>query len=60
VDDIIMRSACELLGVCKNKKLVVAHGVAEKTVEGDNITGHHRGIEYYTKMFCGSSGRWLG
>jgi hypothetical protein len=29
----------------------VAHGVAEKTVEGDNITGHHLGIEYYAKVF---------
>jgi hypothetical protein len=44
MDDITMRSACELLDVCRNKRLVVVHGVAEKTVEGDSITGHHRGI----------------
>jgi hypothetical protein len=50
VDDITLRSACELLDVYKNKKLV-AHGVAEKIVEGDSITGHHRGIEYYTRVF---------
>jgi hypothetical protein len=47
MDDITMRSACELVDTCRNKKLVVAYGVAEKTVEGDSITGHHRGIEYY-------------
>jgi hypothetical protein len=51
VDDITVRSACELLDVCRNKKLVVAHGVAEKTAEGDSITGHHHGIEYYAKVF---------
>jgi hypothetical protein len=33
---------CELFNICRNKKLVVVHGVAEKTVEGDSITGHHR------------------
>jgi hypothetical protein len=42
VHDITMRSACELLDVCRNKKLVVSHGVIEKTVEGDSITDHHR------------------
>jgi hypothetical protein len=51
MDDITMRSACELLDVCRNKKLVVAHGVVEKTVEGDSITSHHRGIEYYARVF---------
>jgi hypothetical protein len=51
MDDITMRSACELLDVCRNKKLVVAHGVNEKTVEGDRIMGHHRGIEYYARVF---------
>jgi hypothetical protein len=34
-----VRSACELLNQFRNKKLVVAYGVAEKTVEGDSITG---------------------
>jgi hypothetical protein len=51
VDDITVKLVCELLNVCRNKKLVVAHGVAEKTVEGDSLTGHHRGIEYYAKVF---------
>jgi hypothetical protein len=46
MDDITVRSVCELLDVCRNKKFVVAHGVAKRTIEGDNITGHHRGIEY--------------
>jgi hypothetical protein len=30
---------------------VVDHGVAEKTVEGDSLTGHHHGVEYYAKVF---------
>jgi hypothetical protein len=50
-DDITVRSACDLLDVCRNKKLVVAHGVAEQTVEGDNITGQYQGIEYCAKVF---------
>jgi hypothetical protein len=51
MDDITVRSGSELLDVCRNMKLVVAHGVAEKTVEGDRITGHHCGIEYYARVF---------
>jgi phosphatidylserine/phosphatidylglycerophosphate/cardiolipin synthase-like enzyme len=51
VDDITVMSACELLDVCRNKKLVVAHGVAKKIVEGDSITGHNPGIEYYARVF---------
>jgi hypothetical protein len=51
MDEITVRSSCELLDVCRNKKLVAAHGVAEKTVEGDSLTGHHCGIEYYAKFF---------
>jgi hypothetical protein len=51
VDEITITSACDLLDVCRNKKLMVAHGVAEKTIEGDSITSHHRGIEYYAKVF---------
>jgi hypothetical protein len=51
VDDIIVRLACDLLDVCRNKKLAVAHGITEKTVEGDSLTGHHRGIEYYARVF---------
>jgi hypothetical protein len=51
MDDITVRSVCELLNVCRNKKLMVAHGIAEKTVEGDSITSHHRGIEYYARVF---------
>jgi hypothetical protein len=30
---------------------MVAHSVAEKTIEGDSITGHHQGIEYYARVF---------
>jgi hypothetical protein len=33
MDDITVTSACELLNQCRNKKLVVAYGMAEKTVE---------------------------
>jgi hypothetical protein len=51
VDDITVRSACELLDVCRNKKYVVAHYVTEKTIEGDSITRHHHGIEYYARVF---------
>jgi hypothetical protein len=51
VDEITITSACDLLDVCRNKKLMVAHGVAEKTIEGDSITSHHHGIEYYAKVF---------
>jgi hypothetical protein len=50
VNDITVRSACELLDVWRNKKLVVAHGVDEKTDEGGSITGHPRGIEYYARV----------
>jgi hypothetical protein len=51
INDITVRSACELLDVFRNKNLVVAYGVAEKTVEGDSITSHHRGTEYYARVF---------
>jgi hypothetical protein len=50
INDITVRSACELLDVWRNKKLVVVHGVVEKTNEGDSITGHPRGIEYYARV----------
>jgi hypothetical protein len=46
-----MRLACELLDQCRNKRIVVAYGVADKMVPGDSIMGHHLPIEYYTRVF---------
>ena len=51
VDDITVRSACELLAQVRNKMILVAYGVAEIPAPGDSITGHHLSVGYYAKVF---------
>jgi hypothetical protein len=59
VDDITVRSACELLSQLRNKMIVMAYGVAEKPAPGETFMGHDLSAGLYPK-FYGSSGRWLG
>jgi hypothetical protein len=51
VDDITVRLVFEFLDQCRNKRLVVAYGVVEKTVQGNSITCHNLPIEYYARVF---------
>jgi hypothetical protein len=46
-----VRSACELLDQCRDKRLVVAYVMANKMVQGDSITSHHLKMNITLEFF---------